>query len=42
VSAEQQYYVRRWLEKLRRDASVVVRLDTAQAAQKWRAEIRRV
>ncbi len=40
MSTEQQYHVRRWVEELRRDGSVVVRMDTAEDAQEWRAEIR--
>jgi hypothetical protein len=37
----EQYRVRRWMEELRRDGSLVVRLPNAREAQDWRAAMRR-
>ncbi|MGH3275867.1 MAG: hypothetical protein ACRDNZ_16275 [Streptosporangiaceae bacterium] len=37
----EQYRVRRWIEELRRDGSLVVRLPNAREAQDWRAAMRR-
>lgn len=41
MSVEQDPHLRRWLEELRRDGSLIIELDTSEDAQQWRAQIRR-